>query len=346
MLTAVLAALYGLHLLVAALNALGMRRADPARRADWNPAVLIPARNEAENLDTLIPALKAQVQKVYVFDDESTDGTAEVAARHGAIVIRATQPLPAGWTGKNRACHELAKVAAEDHSGEHLLFLDADTHPDPAFIASLGSLVTSSRAPVVTGLPQALPGRGLEPAYLAWVAWLIGATNPFGLVRLTGTGHNYFLNGQIVVWRTSTYAELQPHESAKGEILEDVKIGRLLAKQGIRVETVLLSRVLQVSMYATLKEALDGMTKNSAFIAPPLVLVPLLLVFAWAWIAAPWTLALLLASHLLVVLGARMPLWVVPLLPFSLTAGALTVIRSWVWRRQGRLAWKGRIYPG
>ncbi|MFX8351063.1 glycosyltransferase, partial [Acinetobacter baumannii] len=49
--------------------------------------VLIPARNEEENLRRLVPALVSQGVRVYIFDDESTDGTARVARDGGAVVI-------------------------------------------------------------------------------------------------------------------------------------------------------------------------------------------------------------------------------------------------------------------
>ena len=106
---------YSLFALVALLNLVLMRC--PLARAEGDAfCVLIPARNEAENLRELIPSLLAQsggAPKIYVFDDESDDGTADVAAGLGATVVRPRESLPKGWTGKNRACHELAKAAAE-----------------------------------------------------------------------------------------------------------------------------------------------------------------------------------------------------------------------------------------
>src|ERR1019366_7317804 len=141
--------------------------------------------------------------KVYVFDDESEDRTAEVAAAQGAIVICPREPLPKGWTGKNRACHELAKAAIEDSSAEWYLFLDADIYPAPGFVAAVQDLTSrvSRRTSVISGFPHIIPGRGIEPLFLAWVGWVLLATNPYGLVSLTGKGHNRFTNGQFGCWR-------------------------------------------------------------------------------------------------------------------------------------------------
>jgi Glycosyl transferase family 2 len=55
-------------------------------------AVLIPAYNEAENIGVVLDQIPAEVcglpTQVLVVDDGSRDGTAEVAAGHGALVAR------------------------------------------------------------------------------------------------------------------------------------------------------------------------------------------------------------------------------------------------------------------
>jgi len=334
-------------------NGLFVRRARPTASAEWNPAVLIPARNEAENLARLVPVLVAQGVKVYVYDDESTDGTAEAAAKAGALVVRASGPLPEGWTGKSRACHELSKIVAEDHEGGHLVFIDADTYPEPTFIASLGALVTTSRAPVLTGFPRIIPGEGLEPLYLGWVTWAIGAQISFGLMTATGMGHPRFLNGQIHVWQKSVYYDLMPHEMVKAEVLEDVQMGRELARRGIRIEAVDLVDVFAVNMYRTLREAIDGMSKNTVFVsggsgAGAFALGLYFLVVAWAWVlAGTWAwapLGMLILSKLLLDLRTKLPLWTAFFMPITLTMAAYTVARSWWWKRTGRIVWKGRTY--
>jgi 4,4'-diaponeurosporenoate glycosyltransferase len=87
--------------------------------------VIIPARNEEQNLPTLLKSLKDSVDRpveVLVVDDHSTDNTSTLATTYGARVIP-SEPLPHGWTGKTWACHQGALAA----KGDVLLFLDADT---------------------------------------------------------------------------------------------------------------------------------------------------------------------------------------------------------------------------
>ena len=98
-------------------------------------SVVIPAYNEAKFLPRLLESIKvaasnysggpnkteAQIEMV-VADNDSTDGTAEVASQHGARVVHvAKRRIAAARNGGARAA-----------SGEILCFIDADSaiHPN------------------------------------------------------------------------------------------------------------------------------------------------------------------------------------------------------------------------
>ena len=341
--------LYGLFALIAGLNFLLMRRPRPAAGGP-EVVVLIPARDERANLERLLPALGDA--RVLVCDDESTDGTEEVAAENGATVLRG-KPLPEGWRGKNWACHNLALAALEGTTAEWLLFLDADVYPEPDFIPTMRGMAARAKPDVgaITGFPTVLPGRGVEPLFLAWVGWVLLVTNPFGLVARTGMGHNRFLNGQITMWRRGVYERLKPNEAVRSKVMEDVSMGRLLAREGVRVEVANLSRSLAVKMYDTWRQTLDGMSKNSHEIAGStagtLALAALMLFLGWGWISGgAWAAGLFWLGGLFVVLTCRTPVWPMILMPLVPTIGAFTLVRSLVWHKRGTVVWKGRIYPG
>ena len=87
--------------------------------------VIIPTLNEAERLPVLLSALAEQTRRpeaVVVADAGSTDGTRELAAAAGAVVVEGGKPA----VGRNAG----AAVA----STELLLFLDADDQPGPEWI--------------------------------------------------------------------------------------------------------------------------------------------------------------------------------------------------------------------
>lgn len=339
-------AIYSFLLLVALLNWLLIPRLTRESASTEPIVVCIPCRNEAHNLPTLLAGLAGA--RVIVCDDNSEDETASVARSLGAEVIQAG-PLPTGWTGKNHACARLAEAALATDA-TWVVFLDADTMPNPDFAPRLSSELAHSKEQVCSGFLRLIPGRGFEPAYLGWVFWIILATNPLGLVARTGWGHSGFLNGQFIAWRRDFLAEHQPYHHVSGEILEDIKLGRWLARSRTPVRILSLGTALKVRMYETIEDAWAGMLKNSHAIAGTgsFVLAVLVLTVAWGWVFAG---SLRWVAFLLLVLGKVVtdrvtgsPTWTAPLMPLTLTAAALTILLSRHLKRQGRLTWKGRTY--
>jgi hopene-associated glycosyltransferase HpnB len=122
----------------------------PALPKDWPGVVaVIPARNEAEGIGRTVGSLLGQDYRgrvsVVVVDDESTDGTAEVA-RHAAAAINASHrllvvsgtPTPAGWVGKMWAVAQgLEKAKELDPSARYVLLTDGDIHHSDRNIAHL-----------------------------------------------------------------------------------------------------------------------------------------------------------------------------------------------------------------
>jgi len=93
-------------------------------------AIVIPALNEKENLDLLLPALKEVVAgigvtaEIVVVDGGSRDGTREAAEKRGARVILQTEP---GYGGALRA--GFAATAAP-----YIVTMDADLSHRPVFL--------------------------------------------------------------------------------------------------------------------------------------------------------------------------------------------------------------------
>ena len=74
-------------------------------------SLLIPARNEEGFIGNCLRSLINQDHdnmEIIVLDDHSTDRTRAIIESHGAKVkLVSGKPIPAGWTGKNWACHQL-----------------------------------------------------------------------------------------------------------------------------------------------------------------------------------------------------------------------------------------------
>ena len=106
--------------------------------------MIVPVRNGAASLPALLSSLSAQTLagdrfEVVVVDNASSDGTAEIAGRHGARVAR--EPVA------NRA---LARNAGAAVAASRLLaFTDGDCVADPGWLEAL--LAASATAPLVAG---------------------------------------------------------------------------------------------------------------------------------------------------------------------------------------------------
>jgi glycosyltransferase involved in cell wall biosynthesis len=95
----------------------------PEREESVDPgiAVIIPARNEEENLPRLLEMLKGEeIDELIVVDDASTDRTREIAEKGGATVLHNAKAIGPG------ACRNMA---IERTASDYILFLDADTLP-------------------------------------------------------------------------------------------------------------------------------------------------------------------------------------------------------------------------
>ncbi|MHA7816698.1 MAG: glycosyltransferase family 2 protein [Pseudohaliea sp.] len=135
-------------------------------------SIVIPAKNEAEHLESLLPRVIAAApgRQVIVVDDGSCDGTAGVARRHGVEVI--TQPYGKG----NGAAIKRGALAAR---GDYILFMDADGQHDPAAIPDLLARLEEGYDMVVgarSGLSsQASVFRwGANAFYNRLASWMVG----------------------------------------------------------------------------------------------------------------------------------------------------------------------------
>jgi hopene-associated glycosyltransferase HpnB len=119
----------------------------PLNQIECTIAVVIPARDEADvigsTIDSLLSQACAESVHVFVVDDHSSDGTAEVArdaghraGRPDALTVINGSPLPAGWTGKLWAVQQGVEQAMRLRP-RFLLLTDADVHHSPDNVATL-----------------------------------------------------------------------------------------------------------------------------------------------------------------------------------------------------------------
>ena len=134
-------------------------------------SVVLPAKNEAEGLARTLPALREQwpEAELIVVDDGSSDGTAKVAAEHGARVLSSPYSM-----GNGAAIKRGARAA----TGEVIVFMDADGQHSAAYIGLLLDKLAEGYDMVVgarDGSGQANFHRGLANGlYNRLASWMTG----------------------------------------------------------------------------------------------------------------------------------------------------------------------------
>ena len=213
-------------------------------RADSRISIIIPARDEAHNIGLLLASIRNQTtapHEVLVVDDGSTDNTADLARENGARVVTPPQ-APDDWKGKTWACQQGADAA----TGDHLLFLDADTRLEPGAIEKFLHLANDSKR-----VHSVCPHHTVEQPYEQLSAFfnviMIAGINSFGTLPPAPGGPALF--GQCMLISRENYDRVGGHSSVRNEILENFRLAARLETLGIPRENLLGRGTITMRMF-------------------------------------------------------------------------------------------------
>ncbi|MFQ5488629.1 MAG: glycosyltransferase, partial [Gammaproteobacteria bacterium] len=250
------------------LNLRALRRArDDGDVPDPSPliSVLIPARNEKANIQTCLDSLLRQDYpklEIIVLDDASSDRTADIVSRVAAedprVRLIQGQPLPHGWAGKPFACHQLAQEA----KGSWLLFTDADTIHAPSALRDVLSTAVHSRAALISGFPRqrtiSIWHKMAIPVmfYFMLLCWM-----PFWWLQRSRRTMPSVTIGQFLFFSAKEYRSIGGHEAVKSRLLEDVWLGREMARHHYKQLTLDLSPLVSCQMYREFRPMWEGINR-------------------------------------------------------------------------------------
>jgi len=128
-------------------------------------AILVPCYNEAATIDKVVRDFQREIPEaaVYVFDNNSTDGTGEIARKAGAIVIREKKQ------GKG---HVVAAMFEKVDADFYVMADGDDTYPADR-VRDLLAPVLAGDADMVVGIREATDGEAAYRRFHRFGNWLV-----------------------------------------------------------------------------------------------------------------------------------------------------------------------------
>lgn len=287
----VVALALAMHTLV---NAILLRRPPRGAQVEELVSVLMPMRDEADRLEPSLRAVLGQVglarAETLVYDDDSTDGTAERVRLIGGNDVRLVpgRPLPPGWLGKPHACMRLAEAA----KGSVLVFVDADVVLAADAVAGAVSLLRERRLAFVSPYPRQLAGSLLERLVQPLLQWSWLTFLPLRVAERSARPSLAAANGQLLVVDAAAYRAAGGHEAVRTDVVEDVALARALVRAGGRGTFADGHEIATCRMYDGSRAVVDGYAKSlwTAFGSPAGAVVVALLLLVLG--VLPWGLVI------------------------------------------------------
>ncbi|MBN2261997.1 MAG: glycosyltransferase [Prolixibacteraceae bacterium] len=235
-------------------------------QAEWPMvSVLIPARNEENNLPTLLTNLQNidyPNYEVIVCNDSSTDGTEQLLSKFSTqfpqLSFFNNEPLPEAWIGKNFACHQLAQKA----SGQFLLFIDADVKVQPQLLKKSISYMQKQQTKLLSIFPEQIIKTTGEWKTVPLMNWILLSFLPLPLVRWRWFSSLSAANGQFMLFDADNYRNNLWHKKVALRNVEDILIARSMKKQKMRISVLLGNNDIACRMYNGYQQAIKGFALN------------------------------------------------------------------------------------
>ena len=334
-------------------------------------SILIPARNEAENISRCLKSLLKQDYpnlEIIVLNDNSTDGTSKVvkviAEKDNRVRLVEGAPLKDGWIGKNFASHQLAKYA----KGEYFIFTDADTLHFPKTVSSAFGALITTKVDALSIYPRQIMVTFAERMTVPIINIALQCFIPFILIKKSKSPLFSTAIGQFMMFKREAYEKIGGYESIKGHMIDDIQISKRVKKSGYKFMVFDGRNTIYCRMYKNLKGVVIGLAKSiypafngnilalfsftgllTATLLIPFTLLPLgAFLFDW-----PVAIIRLIIFQVIIVLAIKTIFAIrykqrmldILLAPLSMAIIDALVFVSFFQAKYGEgLSWKGRVY--
>ncbi|MEE8348692.1 MAG: glycosyltransferase [Acidobacteriota bacterium] len=227
-------------------------------------SVLIPARNEVHKIQEGLTSILSQDYpdlEIIVLDDRSSDGTSEILAKmevhHPQLKVFRISQLPAGWIGKNHALH----YGVQHATGDLLLFTDADVVMHSSTVRKAVAYMMENQLDHLTLSPDVrTSGIALQIMVGVFAIFFTFFVRPW---RVKDPRSSRFVGiGAFNLVRKEAYLAVGTHQAIAMRPDDDLKLGKLIKKNGFRQELLYGQGMLQVEWYSSVREMNKGLMKN------------------------------------------------------------------------------------
>jgi chlorobactene glucosyltransferase len=339
-------------------------------------SVLIPARNEENNIKKCLDSFLNQSYKNYeilVLDDNSTDKTYEIvknlAKQHpDKIKLYSGKPLPPDWRGKSFAMQQLLDYA----NGEYYLFTDADTIHTEDSISLMMSNMAFHDADLVSGYIGQKTKTFGEKITIPLIYLLTGLVIPLWMNNRCKLSIFASAIGQYIGVKASAFKSIGGYEKIKSYTTEDIYLAREMKKAGFKTIFIDAKSAATCRMYTNYDQSVRGISKNIFdFLGKNSIVMFLIVIAIFFFLVIPapicivklfemrlqhstyvdtFTFALIInfvlsfLSWLMIFATRKLPLYIAILYPLVHLNLLYIALVSWIRSEQGKgYVWKGRL---
>ncbi|MGH7419950.1 MAG: glycosyltransferase family 2 protein, partial [Candidatus Rokuibacteriota bacterium] len=225
----------------------GPNLSDAPRAEGELVSVIVPARNEAAVIETVVRSVLATGYapiELLVVDDRSTDATAaaveRLAAQNPRLRLLRGEELPAGWYGKPWACHQGYRAAR----GDLLLFTDADTRHEPDLLAHAVGALRQEQADLVTVAPHQRCVTFWERLIMPQIWLLLGLRYHPRAVNRARRERDVIANGQFILVTRESYEAAGTHAAVRQQVAEDLALAQAFLRAGRKIHFAFAERLM------------------------------------------------------------------------------------------------------
>jgi cellulose synthase/poly-beta-1,6-N-acetylglucosamine synthase-like glycosyltransferase len=254
----------------ALINLVTMRRPNDFSEVSQSILVLLPVRNEAENIERILEELDNQIglsqYRVLVINDNSEDNTRDLALKMGSerISIIDAPPPPTGWIGKVNALQSGLTSAS---TADVIISIDADVHFEKDAIARAVSTLIESKLDFISPYPRQIAISWAERLAQPLLQWSWMSTLFLRGAEMIPLSSTVVCNGQFLLMKGESLNAIDGFTSVSHQVLDDIELGRSFTRNGFRGAVIDGSSIASTRMYSSFSEVRAGYGKslNKAF---------------------------------------------------------------------------------